>query len=905
LTEFPKEASFAFSWRGYQQRVLDELDSHLADGHLHIVAPPGSGKTVLGIEVALRLNRPTLILAPTLAIRNQWILRFCELFLNTQTVPEWISRDIRAPRFLTVVTYQGLHAACNGFAAEVEESEEEEQEEVNGVPTNERLDEVVRGLLDQGVKTVVVDEAHHLKNEWWQTLTAVKSRIEPVIVGLTATPPYDVSAAEWQRYIELNGPVDAEIAVPELVLAGDLCPHQDYVYLTLPSAVEHERLIKFRQGIETLFSELRSDPIIAEAVETHPMWLDPEAHLEWIYSNLPIYSAILIFLHSNGKEIPELHLEVIGDKRLEIPPFDFEWAETLLQFYLFNGNEHFGKYEAHRESLENRLRRYGALERRQVSLSHNRRLTGLLTSSISKLDAVQNIAVREYASLDDRLRMVILTDYIRKEYFVNTSENELDLNRIGVFPIFEKLRRKNDSGMRLGVLTGSVVILPTSACEAFRQHAQGFGISEVTFVPVPYDSGYVSVIATEALRNEMVHIVTEVFQKGGIEVLIGTKSLLGEGWDAPAINSLVLASFVGSFVLSNQMRGRAIRTINGDKDKTANIWHLACIDPTDASGGDDLVLLQRRFRAFVGVSVCDSPRIENGLGRLSIPHGLRTIGEVDMQNTATFGSANDRDTLKERWHLALKDGTRLVEEIRLPFSKERDYEAEKSMQLKQTIAAMISTLVFGITCFIEGVAESAARMARHMKGPDDWYAFLAIAALFGVVFFGGLTVRTAILYIRYRDISKDLEPIANALLAALCRSKAIVTSEEELSVDCSMDEEGAVYCHMEGGTTFERSLFINALQEVVGLVGNPRYIIIRKSRSLLFTQQRDYHAVPEILGRRKEFAEYFEDRWIHLVGKCELVFTRNIEGRKMLLRSRLEALSSHFEVDVEHVNKWR
>ena len=47
------------------------------------------------------------------------------------------------------------------------------------------------------------------------------------IVALTATPPYDVSPFEWQPYEELCGPVDAEVSVPELVLEGDLCPHQD------------------------------------------------------------------------------------------------------------------------------------------------------------------------------------------------------------------------------------------------------------------------------------------------------------------------------------------------------------------------------------------------------------------------------------------------------------------------------------------------------------------------------------------------------------------------------------------------------------------------------------------------------------------------------------------------------
>ena len=53
----------------------------------------------------------------------------------------------------------------------------------------------------------------------------------------------------------------------------------------------------------------------------------------------------------------------------------------------------------------------------------------------------------------------------------------------------------------------------------------------------------------------MVAVVTELFEEGRINALVGTKSLLGEGWDAPCINSLILATYVGSFMLSNQMRG--------------------------------------------------------------------------------------------------------------------------------------------------------------------------------------------------------------------------------------------------------------------------------------------------------------------------------------------------------------
>ena len=78
--------------------------------------------------------------------------------------------------------------------------------------------------------------------------------------------------------------------------------------------------------------------------------------------------------------------------------------------------------------------------------------------------------------------------------------------------------------------------------------------------------------------HDLVTALTQLFQDGYIQVIIGTKSLLGEGWDAPCVNSLILASFVGSFMLSNQMRGRAIRVWSDNPNKTSNIWHLVSIN---------------------------------------------------------------------------------------------------------------------------------------------------------------------------------------------------------------------------------------------------------------------------------------------------------------------------------------
>lgn len=100
-------------------------------------------------------------------------------------------------------------------------------------------------------------------------------------------------------------------------------------------------------------------------------------------------------------------------------------------------------------------------------------------------------------------------------------------------------------------------------------------------------------------------------------------------------------------------------------------------------------------------------------------------------------------------------------------------------------------------------------------------------------------------------------------------------------------------------------MFINALSELVSVVNSPRYLIIRKSHSLFHTAQVDYHSVPELIGRKKEWAAYLSIQWRRLVGNNELVYTRIQDGRKILLQARMKSLAAQFADKSETVSKWR
>mgnify|MGYP003558488210 CR=1 FL=1 len=105
-------------FRSYQQTVLDNADKHLKDGKIHIVAAPGSGKTILGLELIKRLNAPALILSPSVTIRQQWGERFCEAFLPENE--NAVAQEFETPRLskwlIALAIISLVSPSCSSYA---------------------------------------------------------------------------------------------------------------------------------------------------------------------------------------------------------------------------------------------------------------------------------------------------------------------------------------------------------------------------------------------------------------------------------------------------------------------------------------------------------------------------------------------------------------------------------------------------------------------------------------------------------------------------------------------------------------------------------------------------------------------------------------------------------------------
>ena len=68
---------FKGTWRNYQARVLEHADRYMADGKIHIVAAPGSGKTTLGIELIRRMNGKRSGSSGSQGLRKLFYVRAC------------------------------------------------------------------------------------------------------------------------------------------------------------------------------------------------------------------------------------------------------------------------------------------------------------------------------------------------------------------------------------------------------------------------------------------------------------------------------------------------------------------------------------------------------------------------------------------------------------------------------------------------------------------------------------------------------------------------------------------------------------------------------------------------------------------------------------------------------------
>lgn len=677
------ELCFRYPLRKYQTEILELVHAKIKNGEraIHIVAPPGSGKTIIGLQLISTMQCPTVIFSPNTTIQSQWKQKL-DLFLPPDAeaygTAEFIGTHEDKPlKAITILTYQVLSTpareqeyleklAQKAWIDELKKSRsmttadaeirlldllqnnpKSHQQELSRhlkrirrklsdvldlkEVLHENALELLQALRRQKVQMVIFDECHHLTDYWAAIMMQLVKQLDnPLVVGLTGTPPEGKTSTQETRYLSLVGEIDYQVPTPALVKEGGLAPFQDLVYFTEPTPKELAFLTEQHADFHALIDELIAPPAHQESgpsTSSLTSWVQEvinEACASIENSNSELLVAEVppikkIDKKTYGVRFPVSksaahQLALISDTtsswknfvqrspqlaealcrylyKLQLSfPAEIQINESMMQAPLLEDwmvlLEHYSAHKLKTSSDEAHHELYDRIKSSAKKLGYGFTEQGLrkqaspvdrvLAFSNSKAQAIAKILDVEHRNLNDKLRAVVVTDFERMSATaLKPLDGVLSKESGGAIDALRTLL-VTESGEELNpcLVTGSLVLIDerikNQFAEAAKNYIQTSGtnlILEVRDVP---SEKFCEVTAVGASWESRFYVgmVTEFFERGITKCLIGTRGLFGEGWDSQALNTLIDLTTSTSPVSVKQLRGRSIRLQTNDPTAT-------------------------------------------------------------------------------------------------------------------------------------------------------------------------------------------------------------------------------------------------------------------------------------------------------------------------------------------------
>ena len=954
-----EDLSFGGTWRRYQKAAMAAFDRDREAGrrNTHIVAPPGSGKTLLGVELVRRVGRRAFVLTPNSAVQMQWP-RAVRQFGAPSDIARMAGPEPAFP--IAVMTYQSLcqledpGAAIRQVASarwatdratatgvEVEEASAE-GDTYEGTAADRRAAEIA--TITAAVKREIA-RGEHAEIELAELFSEPRAqahrrlqgapasarscstsattsrrcgatscarvidelRDEDVhVIGLTATPPSDLTGAEDELYAELLGPVDFTVPTPAVVREGHLAPFQELAWLTEPLDSERSWLAEHDTRFNELITALHED---AEGPHSFPAWVitrmrerrrsatdDAELQL----GGLPARAA---GARPRRRALPRLGRARLcrtgprAGSRYRRPPDLDDWL-VLLEDYALRC--------LHTSPAPEAADRYAAVGAALAELGFKltrrgiRRGTSevdrLLTGSQAKALGLVEVLATEMEVRGDALRALVLCDAELAEAkpdpllggvldpAAGTARHAL--MAVGDDSRTAPLRPLVVSGRGLRCLPGDADVLLEAL---ITQAAEHLALPDWEAAP---DGLLVSLRSSGAewVPRAWVDLATRVLESGVSGALIGTRALLGEGWDCPMVNCLVDLTVATTGVSVQQMRGRSLRLDPGDPQKLASNWDVICVAPELARGSADYARFVRKHLHLYAPA--DDGEIEAGPS-----HVHPELSPFAPPPASRLERAQPRDARPRRRR---RGGARALEDRRAlprrrpPHAGRPPTEGDCPLSADEVrgsdppgvsqripVAVAAGAAVLGIAGFLATGTVLLLALLAVVPLALGWAAFRLGRAQKKLPTVLPLDRSARAVVDAYRELGEMSDAAAGSL-----------TIEPRAS--------GYLRCVLSQASPEESARFANALDELVTVSDAPRYLVSRPlpdpgagaGELLVRVLARRppfpvrHHPVPADLARNKERAEAFARAWARQIGPTDLIFTqRTDEGR----RARAEA----------------
>ena len=880
----------------HQARALSALDRVHRDKATYLVVPPGGGKTLIGLEAARRTGRPTVVLCPNTAIQAQWMAQWQAAF-SPAVVPATASREL--PTALTVLTYQALCTlgsagnadAGNGDGVSVNRAGRRRGLDGDGVLSllhpNGR--ELIARLRDGGPWTLVLDECHHLLELWGRLLQAVIGQLDaPRVIGLTATPPHLMTAEQAELHRTLFGGVDLEVSAPALVREGRLAPYQELAFFTRPSPGEADYI----HGAALRFAELRTG-LLDPGFATVPFleWLQarvverrgPEgAPVSWtrFERDEPALAGAAVRLHVAGLlGLPE-GARVREEHRHPLTAAD--WVALIgdyAQRCLLASED--PRDERALDAIRRALPAVGYRLTRAGVRAGESPVDRVLARSESKARAAIEILAAECAELGSGLRALVLCDFEDAGGMLST---QLAADLAGVLPA-------GSGGTRL-VLETLLADPPSAALDpvlltgrrvACGRDTAGRLIAWLRAAEPGLVLGTAAWGGTAAGDEDLVEVcggtgwdarryvplVTRFHADGGSRCLIGTRALLGEGWDAPAVNVVIDLTAATTPTSVVQARGRALRLDAGWPGKVADNWGVVCVTGDHPKGAADFDRFARKHDRYFALAA--SGDIVSGVAhvdpRLS-PYAPPPEADFDALNAAMLQRPAERDAARERWAIGTPYADEPVATVTIATRRPLGLPARVSVPVTRRRPAWASWLGWAAVVTLVGLAAVARTAARLAAAPASGSLDDLAAATADALRAAGLTSRggDAVRVEAQPDGSyrARLDEVPGGRVGPVRRGagRGAVPAQPAPLRHPAADPGAAA------GRAAAARLALRRL--VTGHV--PATVV--------------YHAVPSALSGNKKLATAFERAWNTRVGPGAAVYAGSPEGTGILAAQR-------------------
>jgi hypothetical protein len=535
----------------------------------------------------------------------------------------------------------------------------------------------------------------------------------------------------------------------------------------------------------------------------------------------------------------------------EADPWDLTMLVPVLDRYLRHGLRASAHPEDHQlaERTIRRLRTLGVQVTEHGAQACASPISRVLAYARGKAAAIVPILRAEHQILGDRLRAVVVADFEKTSAVSAEVQHLLDEEAGGAIAAFRMLLSAPETDALDPVLvTGSSVLVDDDLAPRLLQAAETWLTRENCDVRLTWgeEQGF------RVLRGQgadwcprvYVAMITELFQRGLTKCLVGTRGLLGEGWDADKVNVLIDLTTVTTSTSVNQLRGRSLRLDPEDPDKVADNWDVVCVAPEFVKGLDDYSRFIDKHDTLFGLT--DDGAIEKGVGHVHAaftqirPEGIE--GTLPVLNAEMLQRPIRRAAFRQLWRIG------------------EPYHPEPIHALE-----------------------------LRPSGPGWRGGFPPVVRA------AAWTTDTLVL------------AIGEAVLGAL-REAGLVQAGGSIHV--GQRSGGYVRAFLEQAREEDSDAFAAALEEAVGPLDRPRYVIPRYvdvredtwlSRILpglvakYFQRQRRkltmYHAVPSALAKNKDLVAIYNRHWNRHVSPGEAVYAHRGAGEELVANALRDGLA--------------